>query len=287
MDSDFEEAVRRIRDDRQRGASELAREGLRLMAGFARRASAATTPDLVEQLREGAALLAAARPSMAPLRNLMARWSAALDGLPDNPQRAAHCAAAVAEEFADISRGAVREAAARMAARVAPGATIMTHSLSSTVVELFRLLKHRKVRAIVTESRPLLEGHALSAKLNELAIRTTLVTDAQIGLAVRDADLVVVGADSVLADGSVVNKAGTYLLALAAKEAGVPFHVCCESFKRCPPDMTEPVLECLDPADLGAPELPFLTVVNRGFDLTPARLITACVTETDNSSPPP
>lgn len=276
---DFDRRLHRIREDHRRGASEIAREALRLVAECARLASADSTTELVDGLRSRASSLAAARPSMAPLRNLMARWSAALDGLPDDPHQAAHRAAAAADELREISREAVREAAARLADFIEPGTVVMTHSLSSTVVEMFRRLKHDRVTAIVTESRPLLEGHALAAKLNELAIATTLITDAQMGLAVRDADVVVVGADSVLADGGVVNKAGTYLLALAAREAKVPFYVCCESFKRCPAGMLPPPLERMDPVELGAPDLPHLTVANGYFDLTPGTLITACFTE--------
>ena len=56
------------------------------------------------------------------------------------------------------------------------------------------------------------------------------ITDAQGGL-FDQADAVLVGADALLADGTLVNKAGTYLLALAAKDQNVPFWVCAESFK--------------------------------------------------------
>lgn len=278
-DEEFLKRLEGIREDRQGGASEIAREALRLVAECARGASMETTADLISMLRGRAAALAAARPSMAPLRNLMTRWAATLDGLPQDPYQAARRVADAAEDLADLSREAVREAAARLASLVEPGSVVMTHSLSSTVVELFRQLRHRGVTAIITESRPLLEGHALAAKLDELAIETVLITDAQMGLSVRDASLVVVGADSVLADGSVVNKAGTYLLALAARDAGVPFYVCCESFKRCPPDMLVPPLDSMDTSELGAPRLPHVTAANIYFDLTPATLISACFTE--------
>ena len=160
----------------------------------------------------------------------------------------------------------------------------MTHSLSSTVVELFRLLAASGggVCAIVTESRPLCEGHRLAERLSAWAVSTTLITDAQAGLFVGRADAVVVGADAVLADGGVVNKAGTYPLALLARDAGVPFYVCCESFKRRRPGLPAPEPEEMDAAELGAPELPHVTARNVYFDVTPARLLTALITELDD-----
>lgn len=280
-DRDFETSLQRFREDREHGASEIARAALRLMADCARKHDQDTTPRMVEVFRARAAALAGTRPSMAPLYNHMTKWSASLENLPNDPVMAGQLAAEAAEELARQSRLAAKLAAARLASRVPPGAAIMTHSLSSTIVELYRILKDRDVTAIVSESRPLCEGYVLAAKLDELGIRTTLVTDAQMGLAISGADVVAVGADSILADGRVVNKVGTYLLALAAREAKKPFYVCAESYKRCPAGMPDPPMERMDPAELGAPVLPGVTVVNAYFEITPAALVTACVAETD------
>ena len=77
----------------------------------------------------------------------------------------------------------------------------------------------------MSEARPLNEGVRTARRLAEKGVSVTLITDAQMGLFVREAEAVVVGADSVLPDGSLVNKIGTHLLALAAREAKVPFYV--------------------------------------------------------------
>jgi translation initiation factor 2B subunit (eIF-2B alpha/beta/delta family) len=156
----------------------------------------------------------------------------------------------------------------------------MTHSLSSTVVEVCRLLKDVGLRMIVTESRPLEEGRQLAGRLSAWGVPTTYITDAQMGLFVARADAVLVGADSVLADGAVVNKAGTYPLALAARDQGVPFHVCCESFKWRAADQPPPELEEMAPAELGLPDWPAVTVRNVYFDITPARLVSGWIDET-------
>ena len=130
-------------------------------------------------------------------------------------------------------------------------------------------------QAIITESRPLNEGHLLAKQLSEWHILTTLITDAQMGLFITQADAVLVGADTLLADGSLINKAGTYPLALLAHEHSIPFYVCCESFKQRTEAMGTPELEKMNIAELQAPQLSGVAIQNIYFDITPAHLISA------------
>jgi translation initiation factor eIF-2B subunit delta len=277
----FNLAIAEIRGDRGCGASELARRCLAILADAARALPAADAADLRERLLALAAGLAMARPSMAPIQNLLRRWreGSGIDTGMDL-SLARRAAAERAEILIDASRRAVTECAAQTARLLGPGRTVMTHSLSSTVAEVCRLLKDGGLRMIVTESRPLNEGGRLAERLSAWQVPTLYITDAQMGLFVAQADAVLVGADSVLADGSVINKAGTSLLALAAREWGVPFYVCCESFKWRGAGESPPELEEMAPAELGAPGWPRVTVRNVYFDLTPARLVAAWIDET-------
>ncbi len=273
--------VAEIRNDRTRGASELARRSLELLAEAARTRLAVDAMELREHLLTLAAELSAARPSMAPVQNLLRRWRDGLTIPADlDLSSARRLAAEQAEALIAASRRAVADCAAHAARRLGPGRTVMTHSLSSTVVEVCRLLKDAGLRMIVTESRPLGEGRQLAERLSAWNVPTLYITDAQMGLFVAQADAVLVGADSVLADGAVVNKAGTYLLALAARDQGVPFHVCCESFKWRAADQPPPELEEMAPAELGLPDWPAVTVRNVYFDITPARLVSGWIDET-------
>jgi len=273
--------IAEIRNDRTRGASELARRALELLAEAAQTLPAADGVELREYLLALAAQLEAARPSMAPIQNLLRRWR---EGLPIpadlNLTAARHLAAEQAELLIAASRRAVADCAAHAAKLLGPEPTVLTHRLSSTVVETCRLLQDSGLRMIVTESRPLAEGRQLAERLSAWKVPTTYITDAQMGLFVARADAVLVGADSVLADGAVVNKAGTYPLALAARDRGVPFYVCCESFKWRAPDDPPPELEEMAPAELGVPDWPGVTVRNVYFDVTPARLVSAWIAET-------
>jgi methylthioribose-1-phosphate isomerase len=135
-------------------------------------------------------------------------------------------------------------------------------------------------RVLATETRPLLQGARLTVyELKRLGIPHELIVDAAApGLIAAGAvDAVVVGCDRVAANGDVANKVGTYGLALAANAAGIPFVVAgpsstidrnCASGDQIPIEERDP-----DEVRAGVP------CRNPAFDITPAHLVTALVTE--------
>jgi len=135
-------------------------------------------------------------------------------------------------------------------------------------------------RVLATETRPLLQGARLTVyELKQLGIPYELIVDsAAPGLIAAGAvDAVIVGCDRVAANGDVANKVGTYGLALAAQAAGLPFVVAGPSStidRECPSG-EEIVIEERDPDEV-RPDTPCR---NPAFDVTPAHLITALVTE--------
>lgn len=269
-----------VAGDRQRGASELARRCLEVLADYARAHPAKGVDELAAAVQSFALELGNARPSMAPVRNLLNRF---LDCLPDlsgqSLDTARRLIVQAAGEVALQSQRAVEEVSRHGAALVGAGRTVITHSLSSTVLAVLSRLASSEVRAVITESAPLREGLLLAQALSQLEIDTEYITDAQIGVFAARSDLALVGADSLLRDGAAVNKAGTYLLALAARDAGIPFYVCCERFKFADYAAEAVTLEEMTASEVSAPQLPHVQVRNVYFDITPARLITAVVTE--------
>lgn len=142
---------------------------------------------------------------------------------------------------------------------------------------------------LATESRPLLQGARLTVwELRHLELPHALIVDsAAAGLIAAGAvDAVVVGCDRVAANGDVANKVGTYGLALAAREAGIPFVVAGPTSTidaHCPTG-SHITIEERDPGEVRRALSAEVTVVdtscrNPAFDVTPARLITALVTE--------
>jgi translation initiation factor 2B subunit (eIF-2B alpha/beta/delta family) len=131
---------------------------------------------------------------------------------------------------------------------------------------------------VVAESRPASEGVGVAERLAEAGLEVTLCTDAAIAslLAEREIDSVLVGADTVRFDGTIVNKTGTRAAALAAANEDVPFLVAC-AIDKISHDPTIH-LEAGDPEELytGPADL---EVVNPTFDLTPASLVDGYLTD--------
>ena len=153
----------------------------------------------------------------------------------------------------------------------------------------------RKLRVLVPEPRPYLQGARLTAwELRESGVPLTLITDNMVGhfLKTGKVGAVVVGADRIAANGDTANKIGTYPMAVLAHEHGVPFYVAAplSTF-----DLSIPSGEHIPIEERPAEEVthlqgvriaPEVDVANPAFDVTPARLITAMITERGVARPP-
>jgi methylthioribose-1-phosphate isomerase len=147
----------------------------------------------------------------------------------------------------------------------------------------------RRPTVWVDETRPVLQGARLTAwELARLGIEHTVVADVMAGslMAGGEVDVVIVGADRVAANGDVANKIGTYGLAVLARHHGVPFVVAAptSTIDLATPTGQEIPVELRDADEVlhagGARVAPDAsTALNRAFDVTPARLVTAIVTE--------
>ena len=147
----------------------------------------------------------------------------------------------------------------------------------------------REIHVHVDETRPLLQGARLTAwELEQAGVPYTLIADAAAGslLASGVIDAVLVGADRIAANGDTANKIGSYPLAALAARHRVPFYVCApiSSVDLETPDGTAIPIEEREPPELlelGGVRVtpPGATVWNPAFDVTPAGLISAIVTE--------
>ncbi len=125
---------------------------------------------------------------------------------------------------------AVLEAALRAAEkRLAQYDTILTLSKSSQVISTLKRIAPRETRVLV--GWPLMDGLAAYRELKAAGINTVLLPDLSIHEALKDVDVLLLGCDAVLPDGSAVNRSGSRIAALAAHEAGVPTLIICDSTK--------------------------------------------------------
>ncbi|KAF4074577.1 hypothetical protein AMELA_G00240740 [Ameiurus melas] len=113
------------------------------------------------------------------------------------------------------------------------GAKILTHSLSRVVLKVLESAAADKKRftVYVTESQPDSSGQHMAEKLRRLSIPVTVVLDAAVGYIMEKVDLVIVGAEGVVESGGIINKIGTYQMAVCSKAHNKPFYVVAESFK--------------------------------------------------------
>jgi S-methyl-5-thioribose-1-phosphate isomerase len=248
-------------------------------------------------LERAAGELKAARPTAVNLAYAVDRVCAAVSRAraEDTPSTALAEARAIESE----ERSASDAIAAHGADLLAGARSILTHcntgalaapgrgTALAVVAELWQRgsLEH----VLATESRPLRQGARLTTyELRKLGIPHELIVDsAAAGLIARgEAGAVIVGCDRVAANGDVANKVGTYSLALAARAAGIPFVVAGPTSTidpRCPSGDRIPIEE-RDPLEV-AGDLPWAQCRNPAFDVTPAELVNALVTERGVTQP--
>ncbi|HEV7363839.1 MAG TPA: S-methyl-5-thioribose-1-phosphate isomerase [Solirubrobacteraceae bacterium] len=285
--TDTAEAIRRLS---VRGAPLI---GVAAGYGLAMEVAERATP---EALEEGSALLRDARPTAANLGRAVDRVRDAAQAA--GPGRMAAAARAEAEAI----HAEEDEASARMAAHgaelLAGARRVLTHcntgalaagGRGTALAVILELADRGTVDVLVNETRPLLQGGRLTVwELRRAGVEHVLLADGAAGglIARGEVDAVVVGCDRVAANGDVANKVGTYGLALAAHAAGIPFVVA------GPTSSIDPELDTgagIPIEERDADEVrraggALLTVEgtpcrNPAFDVTPAELITALVTE--------
>lgn len=273
------------------------------VAGALGVALAAREFDRPDTCRQAVAAIEAARPTAVNLATGVQRAAARLPAGPDAVLAEAlrlrdeeiRSAAAMAERGADLLTD-LCEGPLRLLTHCNTGglATVTGGTALGVVTELHR--RGHLAAVIASETRPLLQGARLTAwELSQAGIPYRVAVDsAGPFLAARgEVDAVVVGADRICANGDVVNKIGTYAHALGAARAGIPFVVVAPESTLDPgtPTGGQVEIEDRDAAEVlslhGVPITPpGAAAVNPAFDVTPADLVTAIVTDTRTLRPP-
>jgi len=257
-----------IRDMAIRGAPAI---------GIAAAYGLALAATLGEDLDEAYDMLVSSRPTAVNLR-----W--ALDELRDDPTP--ERARALHDEEVERCRRMGRHAVELILA----GARLLTHCNTGglatggygTALGAVRsaweqgLVEH----VWVDETRPLLQGARLTAwELDALRIPFSVIVDGAAAsfMAAGDVDAVLTGADRIAANGDVANKVGTYGLAVAAARHGIPFYVVAPTSTLDPRAATgaDVPIEERDPGEIST----YFPARNPAFDVTPAELVSAIVTE--------
>ena len=259
-----------------------------------------TTDAFKQTMEKGFELLAQSRPTAVNLFWALQRMRACWEKSSSAP--IPQIAAILLEEAHEVSKEDVRinrAMGAFGATLLSDGARVLTHCNAGalataghgTALGVFRsaVESGKKISVIADETRPFLQGARLTAwEMVQENIPVTLITDNMSGHLMKhgEIDAVVVGTDRVAANGDVANKIGTYMVAVLAKRHGIPFYVACP-LSTIDLSIAEgkdiPIEERSRDEVLGfrdyrwAPE--GVSVRNPAFDVTPAELVTALITE--------
>lgn len=261
--------VESVREDALHGSAYVSIRALEVLRDRAGALAGGDDAGGWEELAVLARDLLDARPGMAALGNRVDRTMVEGDG-----------------QTADaVERSARRgiERAVRADDRAAERATdvveesdgVLTLSRSGTVEDA--LLEAAPERVVVLESRPEREGVGVAERLVRAGIDATLTLDAAAAHVVEDVDRVLVGADTVLADGSVINKVGTRTAATAAAHEGVPMYAVAAADKVAQTAEGSP-LERIEREAIYGGDAP-VSVDCPLFDRTPPDLVAGVITE--------
>jgi methylthioribose-1-phosphate isomerase len=293
----YQEVAAAIRDMTIRGAPAI---GVAAAMGIAVGVLHASAEGLDRQFETICETLAATRPTAVNLFWAIARMKRVYESLRGQPLdeiRRGLVAEALRVREEDI---AICRAIGRNGAALVPDArTVLTHCNAGalatagygTALGVIRAAVEagKKVDVFADETRPFLQGARLTVwELEQDHIPTTLITDNMAGHFLKSGRIgcVVVGADRIAANGDVANKIGTYSLAVLARENGVPFFVAAPLSTL---DLTLASGDLIPIEQRGAAEVTHVfghpvaprgtAVENPAFDVTPARYVTAIITE--------
>ncbi len=276
-----EETARKIKNMEIRGAGKIAVEAVKALKEFALHV---TDEAFDEKMKRAADVLLNTRPTAVSLYNAI-RYVMGYSGNTVEEKR--KNLVGLADEFIENVKLAHKKIGMIGARRIEGKSTVMTHCNSKSALSIIREAhKQGKIeRVFVTESRPRRQGLITLSELDSEGIETAFIVDSAVRYYMRDVDYVIVGADSVTANGAVINKIGTSQIALSAHEARVPVIVAAETYKFSPKTLhgERVIIEERSPDEVLPEEitakLRHCKIMNPAFDATPREYIDLIVTE--------
>jgi len=284
--------VEKIREDIKvmniRGAGRIARAAASALAEAARLYSASDIDDFLSYMDYIAQYIRTARPTAVSLPNAVSYVMNSLKkNNPSTVDEAKEIIIKTAEEFIEYSHNAVKVIGELGARRLSNGDVVMTHCHSTAAVSVIVTAHNMgKVNTVyVKETRPKLQGLITAKVLADAGLDVILIPDSSVRYFMKKVTKVIVGADTIAANGAVINKIGTSLVTLAAKEARVRTYVAAETYKFSPRTVIGELvpIEIREPTEIVSEEWlknhPNVKVYNPVFDVTPPEYIDAIITE--------
>ncbi|MGQ9788403.1 MAG: ribose 1,5-bisphosphate isomerase [Candidatus Hadarchaeaceae archaeon] len=285
LSTKIEKIAKDIKTMRIRGAGRIARAAARALKITAVESQAESPAELSNEIERVAKILLKTRPTAVSLHNALRYVMLGLKQAHGTDLWMTKKAIiSRADEFIKSSKEAVKKIGEIGANRISNGDVILTHCNSECALSIIKTAfkQGKNIEVFVTESRPVWQGRLSAKELLKEGISTTMIIDSAVRHFIRDVDKVIVGADSIAANGAVINKIGTSNIALAAQESRVLFFVAAETYKFHPETLVGRLVEIeeRDPNEIiNLKRYPGLKVRNPAFDITPPEYIDLIVTE--------
>ncbi|MCW4015644.1 MAG: S-methyl-5-thioribose-1-phosphate isomerase [Candidatus Bathyarchaeota archaeon] len=228
------DTAKRIKQLEIQGARNVAIAAITSVKEAVTQSKAKTKTGFLNELLEAKELLFASRATEPLMRNAVRYVIQAVESSnKTDVQELAVVVSQVTSQFLERLEQSKEKIAAIGSKRISNNSRVLTHCHSSTVTNMLRKAKldGKTFEVVCTESRPVFQGRLTAKEMLDSNIKTTMIVDSAVRLFMNEIDLVVVGADAITSEGNVINKIGTSMVALAAKEARTPFYVVSELLK--------------------------------------------------------
>jgi len=269
----------KVRLDRDSGARQIAMSALDFLKGMCDTTNAASAGTLVDDMDFVCEQLETLRPSMASIATTLELLMRDVRSVRSLDISAAHKKILrIIGHHRQEMELSVEHAARNLRGILQEGSSVLVHSYSSSIHAALNVLKEKNCSLVVTESRPGFEGRRTARIASDMGLRVILITDALAAHALQGVDVVLLGADSIEQDGSVINKAGSRQIAIVAHAASVKVYFLGETRKICIQDY--PVeLEEHEPEEVWEDAPDGILVRNVYFDRTAPRYISGIILE--------
>ena len=285
-----QDAADRIRRLKVQGARNVAITAIKAIANGAKESKAPKKFEFLQELSDAKNVLFASRETEPLMRNALRYVIHAIEKSEETSvKELVKLVSQVSDGFLESLKQSKEKIALVGSKRVTDGSKVLTHCHSSTVTNMLRKAKDdgKTFEVICTESRPVFQGRITAREMLDAGIDTTLIVDSAVRYFMNEVDLVVVGADAITSEGNVINKIGTSMVALAAKEARTSFYVACELLKFDPATIhgDYETIEERNPQEIWKHAPLGLNVRNPAFDVTRREFIHGIICEEGVVSP--
>ena len=282
--------VQRIKSLEIQGASNIAISAIDFLSNYAKRLKCENIDVCFEKLYEAKDILIDTRPTEPAMKNGLKFIMSKLEKEKDSI--ITEYISDIIEKYKNLYNDVLQDSKKRIAeigARRFPPKgqkfSVMTHCHSSLVTGILLEAKRqgKDFTVINTETQPRLQGRKTAKELLKAGIKVIHVIDSVMRWAVRhyQVDLILIGADSITSEGTIINKIGSRLLALVAHEEHVPFYVASPLLKYNPETNLGilEIIEMRDPQEIWTNPPEGVEILNPAFETVSRRYIDGLITE--------